>query len=225
MAETNHVDLRKQLVQASKALFSSGAMQLSGHGNMSARVDGGTMLLTRGGNIGSLTVDDFALVTFDGEVLDGDQLPPGTREIVRMHSGVYRERAHVGSVIHTHSPHATAFALANQPLPCAYEALLRWGVTGAIPVAGWAPRGSAESVSNIVDQMRANPDVPAVLLGNHGLLAFAADPVATARLVIIMEEAAQMTIAARRIGGEQPFPDGALEQERAHMAAHGTVVR
>ena len=49
MAETNHVDLREQLVQASKALFSSGAMQLSGHGNMSARFDGGTMLLTRGG--------------------------------------------------------------------------------------------------------------------------------------------------------------------------------
>ena len=73
-------------------------------------------------------------------------------------------------------------------------------------------------MANIVAQLRASPTVPAVLLGNHGLLAFAADPVATARLVVILEEAAQMTLAARRLGGEQPFPPGALEAERAHMA-------
>ena len=218
----NHGDLRKQLVQAAEALFKSGVMQASGHGNMSARLDGERMLLTRGGNIGGMTVDDFAVVTFDGEPVDGG-LPPTTREIVGMHACVYRERLNVGAVIHTHSPHATAFALANEPLPCAYEALLRFGVTGAIPVAGWAPRGSPESVANIVGRLREDPDTPAVLLGNHGLLAFAADPLATARLVISMEEAAQMTIAARKLGGEKPFPPGALEQERAHMARFGSV--
>ena len=62
-----------------------------------------------------------------------------------------------------------------------------------------------------------------MLLGNHGLLAFAADPVATARLVVILEEAAQMTLAARRLGGEQPFPPGALAAERAHMARFGSL--
>ena len=215
-------ELRRRLVQAAETLFKSGVMQASGHGNMSARLDGDRMLLTRGGNIGGMTVEDFAEVTFDGEAVGGG-LPPGTREIVGMHACVYRERPNVGAVIHTHSPHATGFALANEPLPCAYEALLRFGVVGAIPVAGWAPRGSPESVANIVGCLREAPDTPAVLLGNHGLLAFAADPVATARLVVIMEEAAQMTIAARRLGGEKPFPPGALEAERAHMARHGSL--
>jgi L-ribulose-5-phosphate 4-epimerase len=217
-----HDELRRQLVQASDMLFQSGAMQLSRHGNMSARVGADRMLLSRAGSIGSMTVDDFVEVAFDGEVIGGD-LPPGNREIVHMHTGVYRERPDVGAVIHTHSPHSTGFALANEPLPCAYEALLRFGVTDAIPVAGWAPRGSPESVANIVAQLRDYPTVPAVLLGNHGLLAFAADPVATARLVIIMEEAAQMTLAARRLGGEKPFPPGALEAERAHMERFGSL--
>jgi L-fuculose-phosphate aldolase len=216
-------DLRAQLVQAAEVLFKSGVMQASGHGNMSARLDGDRMLLTRSsGTIQGMTSDDFVEVTFDGQVRGGD-MDPAAREIVGMHSGVYRERPNVGVVIHTHSPHSTGFALANEPLPCAYEALLRFGVTDAIPVAGWAPRGSPESVANIVAQLRDYPTVPAVLLGNHGLLAFAADPVATARLVIIMEEAAQMTLAARRLGGEKPFPPGALEAERAHMERFGSL--
>jgi L-fuculose-phosphate aldolase len=216
-------ELRAQLVQAAELLFKSGVMQASGHGNMSARLDGDRMVLTRrGGTIPGMTSDDLVEVTFDGQALGGE-LYPDAREIVGWHSGVYRERADVGAVIHTHSPHSTGFALANEPLPCAYEALLRFGVTDAIPVAGWAPRGSPESVANIVAQLREYPTVPAVLLGNHGLLAFAADPVATARLVIIMEEAAQMTLAARRLGGERPFPPGALEAERAHMARFGSL--
>jgi L-fuculose-phosphate aldolase len=216
-------ELRAQLVQAAEMLFKSGVMQASGHGNMSARLKGDRMLLTRrGGTIQGMTPDDFVEVTFDGRVLGGG-LHPDAREIVGMHSGVYRERADVGAVIHTHPPHVTGFALAHEPLPCAYEALLRVGVTDAIPVAGWAPRGSPESVANIVARLREYRTVPAVLLGNHGLLAFAADPVATARLVIIMEEAAQMTLAARRLGGERPFPPGALEAERAHMARFGSL--
>jgi L-ribulose-5-phosphate 4-epimerase len=215
-------ELRAQSVQAAEMLFKSGVMQASGHGNMSARLEGDRMLLTRrGGTIQGMTSDDFVEVTFDGQVLG--EMHPDAREIVGMHSSVYRERADVGAVIHTHSPHSTGFALANEPLPCAYEALLRFGVTDAIPVAGWAPRGSPESVANIVAQLREYPTVPAVLLGNHGLLAFAADPVATARLVIIMEEAAQMTLAARRLGGERLFPPGALEAERAHMARFGSL--
>jgi L-fuculose-phosphate aldolase len=216
-------ELRAQLVQAAEVLFKSGVMQASGHGNMSARLDGDRMLLTRrSGTIQGMTSDDFVEVTFDGQVRGGD-MDPAAREIVGMHGGVYRERPNVGVVIHTHSPHATGFALAHEPLPCAYEALLRFGVTDAIPVAGWAPRGSPESVANIVAQLRDYPTVPAVLLGNHGLLACAADPVATARLVIILEEAAQMTLAARRLGGEKPFPPGALEAERAHMERFGSL--
>jgi L-fuculose-phosphate aldolase len=211
-------ELRAQLVQAAELLLKSGVMQASGHGNMSARLDGDRMLLTRrGGTIPGMTAGDLLEVTFDGRARGGE-LYPDAREIVGWHRGVYRERADAGAVIHTHPPHASAFALAHEPLPCAYEALLRVGVTDAIPVAGWAPRGSPEHVANIVARLREHPTAPAVLLGNHGLLAFAADPVAAARLVIIVEEAAQMTLAARRLGGAQPFPPGALEAERAHLA-------
>lgn len=214
---------REQLVQAARILFQSGVMSHSGHGNMSFRLpETEHMLLTSGGTISNLKPEHLAVVTFDGEVIAG-ALESVTREIVGMHSCVYRARADVNAVIHTHSPHVTSFAIAHQPLPCVYEALLRFGVTEDIPVADWAPRGSRESVANIVKQIEQHPTVPAVLLGNHGLLAFGSDALHAAMVIISMEEAAEMTLAARTLGGEKSLPADALERERKHMQQFGSL--
>lgn len=146
MADASYSELRAQIVAAIALLFQTGAMSRSGHANASARVPGRAdqMLLTAGGTVRQLTPDDLAVVTFDGEVVEG-ALDAVAREIVAMHAVVYRQRPDAGAVIHTHSPHVTSFALAHQTLPCAYEALLRFGVTDEIPIAAWAPRGSQES--------------------------------------------------------------------------------
>lgn len=222
---TTHISLdslKEQLMQAVNLLERAQVMSHSGHGNMSVRIPGTEhLLLASTSKFEQLTAERIAVVTFDGEVVEGS-LSPVAREIVGMHSCVYRLRG-VGAVIHTHSPHVTSFALAHKPLPCAYEALLRFGVTEDIPVAAWAPRGSQESVSNIIEQLRLHPLAPAVLLANHGLLAFGRDPIAAAQVVIAMEEAAESTLEARVLGGEQSFPEGALEQERRHMQQFGSV--
>ncbi len=214
---------RAQMVAAAQRLAQSGVLSHSGHGNMSVRLPGDErMLITAVSHLGHLTTELLGVASFDGETLEG-QIDPATREIIAMHAGVYRERPDVNTVIHTHSPQATTFALAHVPLPAVYEAFLRFGIVDDIPVTLWAPRGSAESVSHIVDVLKAHPGIPAVLLGNHGLLAFGKTPAAAAQVIIIMEEAAEMTLAARAIGGAKGFPEGALEAEREHMRRHGSL--
>jgi L-ribulose-5-phosphate 4-epimerase len=223
MAQLSYLAERGQLVQAAQRLHEAGVLSHSGHGNMSARLpEPGLLLLTSVSHLTNLTQEQSVVVTFDGEVVEGT-LDPTTREIVGMHSCVYRERNDVNAVIHTHSPRATSFALAHQPLPCVYEAFLRFGITEDVPIADWAPRGSVEAVAYIVKQLKEHPTAPALLLANHGILAFSRDPLATAQLIIIMEEAAQMTLDARTIGGEKPFPAGALEREREHMQRFGST--
>jgi L-ribulose-5-phosphate 4-epimerase len=223
MSSLSYPDQRAQLVQAARLLFQAGVMSHSGHGNMSVRLpEPGRMLLTSGGHIRDLAPAQLAVVTFDGAAIEGE-VAPVAREIVGMHACVYRERADVGAVIHTHSPRATSFAIAHRPLPVVYEAFLRFGITEDLPVAAWAPRGSAESVANIVAELRRHPAVPAVLLGNHGLLAFSPDAAMAAQLIVIMEEAAQLYLDAQALGGAQPFPEGALEQEREHMQRFGSA--
>ncbi len=222
MALLRYPEARTQLVQAAQRLTAAGVLSHSGHGNMSVRLpESGHMLLSTVSQLTNLKEEQFVSVTFDGQEVDG-KLDPISREIVGMHACVYQERPEVHAVIHTHSPRITSFALAHQPLPCVYEAMLRFGIIDDVPVAKWAPRGSQEAVGYIVEQLRQHPHVPAVLLGNHGLLAFSSDALATAQLIVIMEEAAQMTLDARLIGGEKALPEGALEQERQHMQRFGS---
>lgn len=209
-------DLRAAIVQASRLLFTAGMMSHSGHGNFSARVDDDRFLLTSIGVVRDLRPEQLATITFGGDVIDGD-LGPENAEIIQMHSVIYKAREEIAAVIYTHSPAATAFALANRPLPCRTEPLLRFGQSQPVPVAPWGPRGSGVSVKGIATVLAENPGTNAVLLGNHGLLAFGPDPVATGRLVTAIEESAAAELAAAALGGAADFPQGALDAVRAEM--------
>lgn len=216
-SDLSYPETRKAVVEATQALFTNGVMSHSGHANLSARVDDERMLLTMQGQVRGLGPDGLALVGLDRTVLEGD-LEPASAEIVAMHSEVYRTRPEVGGIIHTHSPHLLAFAMANRPLPCRYEALLRFGQAAEVPVVPWAPRGSQRSVSGILDALREHPATEAVLLGNHGVLVFGPGPNETASLVTVLEEAAEGELAAVTLGGTVDFPAGALEDVQASMA-------
>ena len=205
------------IVSAARHLFEAGVMSHAGHANLSARLGADRFALTTTGVVRDLRADQVAVVTTDAEVLDG-ALSADNAEIVSMHAVVYRARPELGAVIHTHSPAATAFALAQRELPCRAEPLLRFGQAEAVPVVAWGPRGSEVSVRGIAAALDEHPSTSAVLLANHGLLAFGADPMATARLVVAIEESAEAELAARALGGAVDLPAGALEAVRESMA-------
>ena len=214
----------QQLVRTARELVQRGILSTSLHGNISARVPAtGQILLTARSSLDRVTLRDLALLDLDGQLIEGF-LDPATHEIVEMHTAVYRQRSDVGAIIHTHSPHATAFALAGRPIEPCYEAALRMGVTTPVPVAAYAPRGSEAAVSNILAE--SGKGVWAVLLANHGLLAFGRDLGHALRVVIAVEEAAQMALLAEAIGGARPIPPELIGQGQARAAAFartGTV--
>ena len=128
-----------------------------------------------------------------------------------MHAIVYKQRPETGAVVHTHSTYATSFALASRSLGCFYEALVRADMTDGVPLARYGPRGSEESVSNIAAALQGAKSTKAVLLENHGVLAFGADPAAAARANLIVEEASQMAIFAEVLGGAKLIPPELLK--------------
>lgn len=211
-------DQADQVVEAAGHLFAAGVMSHSGHANLSVRLDADRFLLTVPAVVRELSADQLATVGLDGTVLEGS-LSSESAEIIAMHSVVYKARGDVGALIHTHSPAATAFALAHRPLPCRFEPLLRFGQVEHIPVVPWGPRGSGTSVRGIAEVLDRHPTTSAVLLANHGLLAFGSDPIGAARLVVAVEESAEAEIAAAAIGGAADFPEGALAAVRESMAA------
>jgi L-ribulose-5-phosphate 4-epimerase len=176
----SYLSLRQAVVDGANFLVRVGAISMSHHGNFSVRLPNtDTILLT-------------ATSSFDN-------LKPA--EIVHMHAVVYKHRPETGAVVHTHSTYATSFALASRSLGCSYEALVRSDMTDGVPLAQYGPRGSEASVANIATALASAKNTKAVLLENHGVLAFGADPAAAARVNLIVEEAAQMAIYAEVLGG------------------------
>ena len=215
----SYPEQRQAILASAELLVRTGVLSHSKHGNSSVRLpDGQSMLITGVSSLLGQSPETLAVLDLDGNVLEGN-LASTSAEIVSMHAVVYKLRANIGAVIHTHSPMVTSYAMAHQPMPIHSEGLLRQGVSEDIPVAAWGPRGSRESVANIEDALRTHPDASAVLLANHGLLAFGRDSGRAAHLIISLEEAAEMMLLAERLGGSKPFPPGALQQVRDHMRA------
>lgn len=204
MPDYELLSLRQQIQRTAQTLIQRNAISPGHFANISARVPGEqALLLTSAATLSQLTLDDLAVVGFDGTVRAG-RLPGGTYEIIQMHAKVYEHRTDVGGLIHTHSPYATAFAVANRPIPCIYEPLARYGQHDGIPVAPYAPRGSDEAVGNILNVI--GKKTRAVLLQNHGILAFGEDLAAATTIALILEEAAQVALLAETLGGATVIP-------------------
>jgi L-fuculose-phosphate aldolase len=217
-------ELKQQLIGACDAIVRSGTLSMSGHGNASLRIPGrDEMLFTGGSGILNVTPNDIVRLRLDGSVLDGEVSPTG-HEVIFMHATIYEQKDDAGCVIHTHSPFATAFAVANKPIQCWTEAAARWGLEDGVPVAAYGPRGSTESLDNIRAVLR--PGSKAVLLGNHGILAFAESTQRTVGICVALEETAQSAMYASLIGQPQAIPPHMLSYTQERMqtfAAAGTL--
>jgi len=225
MSQDIKARLKQEIIDSASLLVKRGVISLSLHGNYSARIPGAdTFLLTGGGSIASLQPENIALFHLDGTLLEGAVEPAGA-EVVDMHSIVYQLRLDVGSVVHTHSPQATTWAVANKPIPVIYEALVRFNMTDGVPLAAYGPRGSTESVNNIAEAIKSHANISGVLLANHGVLAFGPTPHAAATANILIEEAAYLGLQAETLGGALLIPKEMIEytqQRRDQFAAKGT---
>jgi L-fuculose-phosphate aldolase len=212
-----------QVLAVAAGVVGSGAIGANGHGNVSVRVPGtAEMYYTSAPSLKGLTAEGVARVGLDGSLIEGS-LPPIQGAVVAMHTAMYADSPDVGCVLHTHSPYATAFAVAGQPIGCWIEALAMFGLAGGVPVAAYGPRGSDQAVANI--RAAVLPGVPAVLLANHGVLVFHRTPELAMLVGGVVEEAAQAAINARALGGPVELPAdmrAAALQRAMAFAAEGT---
>ena len=202
-------DLVGQVVDIARRVVASGAISANGHGNVSVRVPGAEeMYFTAGPSLRDHPASAVVRVGLDGTLLEGE-LPPIQGAVVAMHTAMYADHPDVGCVLHTHSPYATAYAVARRPIGCWVEALAMFGLPSGVPVAGYGPRGSAEAVASI--RSAVTPGVPAVLLANHGVLVFHRTPDLAILVGGIVEEAAQAGVHAAGLGGPVEIETGLRE--------------
>jgi L-fuculose-phosphate aldolase len=133
-AERSPLALRRAVVDVAVSPVRAGVLSHSGHADLSARVGPDAVLVATVSRRHDLGPDDLAVIRLDGAVAEGDRAEMSL-EVVALHTGVYRARPQAGAVIHPHSPHLLALALARRPLPARYEQLRRLGQAEEVPVA------------------------------------------------------------------------------------------
>ena len=219
------MDLVDQVVATAQRVVASGAISANGHGNVSIRVPGAAeMYFTAGPSLRGHPASAVVRVGLDGTLLEGE-LPPIQGAVVALHTAMYSDHDDVGCVLHTHSPYATAYAVARRPIGCWVEALAMFGLAAGVPVAGYGPRGSDQAVANI--RAAVAPGVPAVLLANHGVLVFHRTPELAVMVGGVIEEAAQAGINAAALGGPAEIAEElrAAALQRAMAFDHAGTAR
>jgi len=139
------------------------------------------------------TLDDVVVVDADVDAVYGEGIPSSES---LCHMAVYRARTDVHAVIHTHSVHASAFAVAGIPIPPILdEQVISLG--GAVEVAVYGASASDAIADNAV---RALGDRAAVLLRHHGALGVGADLDEAVAVVELVERIAQIRALSISLG-------------------------
>lgn len=111
--------------------------------------------------------EDVVVCDLDGNVVEGSRKPSSE---FGLHAGFYREKADEGclAIVHTHSDFATTLSCMGEPIRAVHYVIATAG-THEIPLAGYTTFGTPELAKMAVE---ACNNGRAVLLANHGLVAF-----------------------------------------------------
>lgn len=178
-------------------------------GNVSGRDgDSGLVIIKPSGvDFEDLTPEDMSVVDLDGNVVEG-RFKPSVDTVTHLY--VYRHMPNVGSVIHTHSNFATAFAAAGKPIPC-YLTAIADEFGGPIPISAYAKIGGEEIGQEIVAKIGS---CPAILMKNHGVFTVGRTVSDAFKAAVMVEDVAKTCYLALSIGQPEEIP--AEEVARAH---------
>jgi len=190
---TSERELRELICEVGRRLYNKG-FAAANDGNISIRLNEREILCTPTGvSKGFMKPDDLCVVDYHGKQLRG--IKKRTSEIL-LHLTAYRENSKVMGVVHCHPPHATAFAIAHEPIPkCILPEVEVF--LGEVPIAEYETPGTQKFADTIKPYVN---DSSIAILANHGTIAFAKDLMTAYFNTEILDAYCKMLILARQLG-------------------------
>lgn len=192
MAEQDQTTIRKQIAEIARLCWEReyiGAID----GNISYKLDDGSLLITPSGTIKFLIQPDMIVHTNDRGIPIGGGRASSE---IKMHVACYEERPDIRAVVHAHPPTAVAFSLAGLDLmqPVIPELVV---TLGAIPTAPYGTPGTDELPDSVRELVRCSD---AVLMERHGALCLGSDLLDAYKKLEQIEHNAKITYMAHTLG-------------------------
>jgi L-ribulose-5-phosphate 4-epimerase len=204
--------LRETLTNAGRILAMEGQGDyVAGHISVRLPSDPERFLMKPAGvGLEEMTPDNIITVDIEGKKVLGSM---SRHNEVFIHSEVFRARADVQAVIHTHPPHAVAFSSLGRPLlPVGNDGVTFSG--GRLPIF-------SETTDLIITQARGQAvarclgEHPALILRNHGIVAAARSIEEAVWIALKLEKACRVQMLAEAAGGPKLLAEGEdLEKKR-----------
>jgi len=196
--------LKQDLVDALSMMERAEVIDFNGH--MSCRVPGTDHILINSGKSvrSALTPGDVIEIDLDGKPIGTDVVPPME---FHLHSAIYRKRADVNAVAHTHPVWSTLFSMTGKAVqPVTMQAAVMGPVQTFAKTASINERGLGEELAEALGPHRV------CMLKSHGAVTTGADIVEAFVLAIYLEETARRQYLASAIG--TPYALTAAEVEK-----------
>lgn len=186
-------------------------------GNVSGRdpETGYVVIKPSGVRYEEMTPEMMVVVDLDGNIIEGD-LKPSVDGAT--HLFIYRHRADVNGVVHTHSTYATAFAALGRSIPV-YLTAMADEFGGPIPAGDYAKIGGEEIGREVV---RSIGNSPAILMKSHGVFTIGPDPMAAVKAAVMTEDVAKTVYCALQMGQPEELPQEEIDRaHRRYVAKYG----
>ena len=208
---------REAVCRVGKLLYDRGYVAAN-DGNISMKVGDDRLLITPSGvSKGRMTPEMLLVTDLDGNVIEGNRHPSSEG---KMHLEVYRGRPDVNAVVHAHPPVSTAFAVCRRGLETPYLSELVAGL-GQVPCTPSFAMLSTEEVPESVRPYLA--DHTALLLANHGALAWGGNLWEAFDRLETVEHTAKIVLNAHLLGGGAPLTEEEVERLQGLRGMYQTL--
>jgi L-ribulose-5-phosphate 4-epimerase len=201
-------NLKEELVKLHLKLVENQLVVWTG-GNVSARDPESGLIVIKASGIPyeGMGPQHMVVLNQDGKVVEGSFKPSSD---VYSHIYIYKNRADVNGVVHTHSNYATAFAALGRSIPVVLTAMAdEFGCD--IPCAGFVRIGDDAIGKEVVDHIGMSS---ACLLKNHGVFTIGKDAKAAVKSAVMTEDVAKTVWLAMQMG--KPDPISPEDVEKLH---------
>lgn len=196
--------------------MSRAGLSVGTSGNLSIYMpEEGLMAITPSGlDYEATTPADIVVMDLEAHVVEGERKPSSEWAL---HTKFYQHHPAARAVVHTHSMYCTTLACLGKPLEAVHYAIGAAG-TARIPVAPYRLFGSPELAEAAVE---ACGDGKAVLLANHGLVAWEGSLPKAFSLARDLEFTAELQWRAMAVGTPNILTDSQMAEALERFKTYG----